>query len=58
MGKKVLFESSQTDIICLSRYYLRGFELNKIRQIHLHGFSDTSLKAYAAVLYLRFILIG
>ena len=56
-SKKVLFESSQTNLICLSRYYLRGFDLNEIRQIQLHGFSDTSLKAYAAVIYLRFILI-
>ena len=46
--KTVLFETSQT---------LRGFDLNEIREIQLHGFSDTSLKAYVAVLYLRFILI-
>ena len=55
--KKVLFESSQTDIICLSRHYLPGFDLNKIREIQLHGFSDTSFKGYAAVICLRFTLI-
>ena len=55
--KKVLFESSQTDIICLSRHYLRCFDLNEIREIQLYDFRDTSLKAYAAVIYLRFILI-
>ena len=37
--------------------YLRGFDLNEIREIQLRGFSDTSLKAYAAVIFLRFILI-
>ena len=31
--------------------------LSEIRQIQLHGFGDTSSKAYAAVIYLRFILI-
>ena len=55
--EKVLFESSQTDIICLNRHYLRGFDLNEIREIQLHGFSDTNLKAYAAVTYPRFYLI-
>ena len=55
--KKVLFESLQRDTICSSRHYLRGFDLNEIREIQLRGFSDTSLKAYAAVIFLRFILI-
>ena len=56
-NKKVLFESSQTGIIFLSRHYLHGFGLNEIREIQLHGFSDTSVKSLAAVIYLRFILI-
>ena len=42
---------------CLSRHYLHGFDLNEIREIQLHGFSDTSFKAHVAVIYLRFILI-
>ena len=41
----------------MSRHYLHGFGLNEIREIQLHGFSDTSVKLLAAVIYLRFILI-
>ena len=43
--------------ICLNRHYLGGFDLNEIREIQLHRFSYTSLKAYAAVTYLHFTLI-
>ena len=38
--EKALFESSETDIICLSRHTC--FDLNEVREIQLHGFSDTS----------------
>ena len=41
----------------MNRHYLCGFHLNKFREIQLHGLSDTSLKAYVAVTYLRFVLI-
>ena len=37
---------------------MRGFDLNEIREIQLHGFSDTSLmRMFRLLLYLRFILI-
>ena len=41
----------------MNRHYLDGFDLNEIREIQLHRFSYTSLKAYAAVTYLHFTLI-
>ena len=49
--KKLLKELETLSEIRISRYYL--IPLKKIVTVQLHGFSDASTRAYAAVVYLR-----
>ena len=40
----------------LERHYLKMFDLEEVEIIELHWLSDASLKAYVAVIYIRFKL--
>ena len=40
----------------LKRHYLKMFNLKDVEIIEPHGFSDVSLKACGAVIYIRFKL--
>ena len=53
--RKLLETASRIGQIFLPRYYLGGRALSSLKSIAVHGFSDASGKAYAAVVYLRLI---
>ena len=38
----------------LDRHYLKMFRFKDVEIIELHGFSGANLKAYVAVIYIRF----
>ena len=53
--KKLLHAASKVGIIHVPRNYLADRNLTDVKAMELHGFSDASGKAYAAVVYLRVV---
>ena len=51
--QKALLSLKDMDLITLPRFYLNCFELKDFTKFELHGFGDASMKAYAAVVYIR-----
>ena len=49
--KKVMNKLKSFGKICVPRYYMQG--VNDVTEVELHGFADASIKAYAAVIYIR-----
>ena len=52
---KLISSLLQMEPIRIQRYYLHDCDINDVITVQLHGFSDASSKAYAAVVYLRII---
>ena len=50
---KLLLSLLNLDVILIPRHYLLHNDLTEIMDIEVHPFSDASIKAYAAVVYLR-----
>ena len=53
---KVLTSLQKIGVISLPRHYLSQFDLNYVEKIELHGLSDESNIASAAVIYVRILL--
>ena len=54
--KKALVSLLNVGVISISRYYFESYEIMDVGQICLHGFSDASGKAMAAVVYITAVL--
>ena len=48
--------ASELNVLKIPRFYLADNNLDEVDHLELHGFSDSSAKAYAAVVYMRIVL--